>query len=205
MSTYWMEVAKKIQAIASAGLTYSEGKYDLERYEQLKELSYEMLSNYTECDMEIIRNLFDNEKGYITPKVEVRAVVFQDGKILMVQEEADGKWSIPGGWADIGYSPGEVAVKEVLEESGWIVEPVRLLGVLNKKEVHNRPLAFHEYKIFISCKITGGEAKIGIETKAVEFFDRNNIPELSQERVTNEQIKLMFEFLDKEDKDAIFD
>ena len=116
MKNSWLTTAQRIQAIAQAGLTYGESKYDLERYQELRALSDAMFSEYTNTPLEKITALFDKEIGYQTPKVDVRGVVFKDDKLLMVRETIDGCWSIPGGWADVGYSPGETATKEIQED-----------------------------------------------------------------------------------------
>src|SRR5699024_8117903 len=121
MEPKWLEWAKQLQSIAQAGLTYSKDKYDLERFEMIRNMSVEILLDHTDIDKGVIKELCANETGYATPKVDVRAVVFKDNKILMVQEETDGAWALPGGWGDIGLSPSEVAVKEVQEESGFDV------------------------------------------------------------------------------------
>ena len=113
-----IELVKQIQAIAYAGLEYCENDFDRERYEELRKLSQLLLAEITDTPLEKIQNLFANEVGYQTPKVDVRAVVFKENKILMVKEKIDGRWSIPGGWADIGYSPSEIAIKEAREEAG---------------------------------------------------------------------------------------
>lgn len=205
MEAYWLEVAKKIQALAQSGLAYSNNKYDIERYEELRNMSIDIMSRYTDMEYEHIRSLFANETGYQTPKVDVRAVVFKDGKILMVKEQVDGCWSLPGGWADIGYSPGEVAVKEVREEAGLEVLPVRLLAVLDKKYYLHPPSPYHTYKIFILCRIVGGEMCSGMETSAVDFFDRHALPPLSVERNTASQLESMFAFLDDPAKEVLMD
>jgi ADP-ribose pyrophosphatase YjhB (NUDIX family) len=201
----WIETAKKIQAIAQSGLAYSDNKYDIERYEELREISIEIMSQFTDLEMEKVRDLFTNETGYQTPKVDVRGVVFKDGKILMVKEEIDNKWSLPGGWADVGLTPAEVTEKEVKEESGLDVKPIRLLAVLDKKKHPHPPSPYHIYKIFIQCEIIGGEAHSGLETSEVGFFDRNNLPELSIDRITESQMKMLFEYLDNPHKEVAFD
>jgi len=148
---------------------------------------------------------FGAEKGYPTPKVDVRGVVFRGDKILLVQETIDGNWSVPGGWADVGLTPFEIAQKEVYEESGLIVNPVRLLAVLDKKR-HNHPLdLFHIYKIFILCQETGGSLQIGMETSDTGFFSVNELPPLSTPRITVEQIRLMYEYKNDPDKKAVCD
>ncbi|AOT70254.1 NUDIX hydrolase [Geosporobacter ferrireducens] len=201
----WIEIAKKIQALAQSGLTYANNSYDIERYEALRDISIEMMALFSDMEMEQVRELFANETGYQTPKVDVRGVIFQENKILMVQENIDGCWSLPGGWADIGLSPAEVAVKEVLEEAGYAVKALRLLAVMDKKNHPHPPSPYHIYKIFIQCEITGGAPKAGMETSDVKFFGKNELPELSLDRNTQCQIYKMFEFLDDPHKPSLFD
>ena len=131
----WLEIAKKLQSIARAGVAYSTNKYDIERYHQVENVSLEIISNFSNIKMDELRDLFSRETGYPTPKVDVRGVVFRNDTILMVREEIDGKWSLPGGWAEVGLSPGEIAVKEIKEESGYDTRPVRILAILDKSEV----------------------------------------------------------------------
>jgi ADP-ribose pyrophosphatase YjhB (NUDIX family) len=189
----WLNIAKRIQAIAQAGLTYAESGYDQERYAELQAISLQILQNLTDEPISKLRELFTNEIGYQTPKVDVRSVVFKAGKILMVREKIDGCWSLPGGWADVGYTPKEVAIKETWEETGLIVEAERLLAVLDKKQHPHPPALFYTYKIFILCRITGGALTQGlVETSEVGFFDEQHLPELSRERITSSQIRLMF-------------
>lgn len=195
MDSKWLDWAKQLQSIAQAGLTYSKDVYDMERFEQIREISIEMMSTYTEMDTPIIRELFANETGYATPKVDIRAVVFKDNRILMVKENTDDCWALPGGWADIGLTPREVAVKEVKEESGFEVKPVKLLGVLDKKCHPHPPSPYHVYKLFIQCEIIGGKPTEGIETSAIDFFPEDELPALSIARNTRSQIEMAFRSL----------
>lgn len=205
MEPYWLDVAKRLQSLAQNGLAYTKNKFDQERYEELRMLSIEIMAKYTELEADKIRNLFASETGYQTPKVDIRAVVFKDNKIMLVREQDDGCWSLPGGFADIGYTPSEVAVKEVREESGLAVKPVRILAVLDKRRHSHPPSAYHKYKIIILCDITGGSIKTGIETSDVDFFDKDSLPQLSTARITESQLKAMFEFLADSDKAVLFD
>lgn len=132
MDTKWLEWAKQIQAISQTGLTYAKDVYDIERYEELRRISIDILSNYTSVNKEKISLTFASDSGYATPKVDIRGVVFRENKVLLVREKIDGAWALPGGWSDIGLSPSEVAVKEIKEESGFDVVPMRLLAVLDK-------------------------------------------------------------------------
>jgi ADP-ribose pyrophosphatase YjhB (NUDIX family) len=205
MSHKWLEWAKRIQSISQAGLTFSKDIYDIERYEELRSISAEIISEYTGLEMDKIKDLFTNEKGYQTPKIDVRGVIFKDNKILMVREKIDDKWSLPGGFCDIGLSPSENIVKEVKEESGYDVNAQRLIALLDMNKHSHPPQPYHYYKIFIQCELTGGQAETGLETKDVRFFSENNLPNLSTGRNTEEQINMLFDFLRNPNKVSIFD
>lgn len=205
MNVKWLEWAKQIQAIAQTGLTYTKDVYDRERYDQLMDLGINIVSTYTNAPEDKIKLLFANETGYATPKVDVRGVVFKNDKLLLVKEVIDGKWALPGGWADIGFSASEVVKKEISEEAGLIVKPVKLLGLLDKKFYNHPPELYHVYKVFIRCEIIGGAMHGGLETTAVDFFSEDELPVLSTERNTLEQIKLMFEFLRNPERPSILD
>jgi ADP-ribose pyrophosphatase YjhB (NUDIX family) len=201
----WLDMAKRMQALAQSGLEYSDNKYDRDRYEQLRRLSLEIMHDFTELKMDKLVGIFASEQGYQTPKVDVRGVVFRGDQILMVRETIDGNWSLPGGWADVGLTPSEVAIKEVREESGLVVVPERLLAVLDKKRHNHPPDMFHIYKIFILCRETGGELKGGMETSETGFFGPDKFPPLSVPRITTEQISLMYEYKNDPLKTAVFD
>jgi ADP-ribose pyrophosphatase YjhB (NUDIX family) len=205
-TTYaWLDMAKRMQAIAQSGLEYSDNKYDRDRYQQMRQLSLEIMQDFTDLKMEKLVGVFASEQGYQTPKVDVRGVVFRRDQILMVRETIDGNWSLPGGWADVGLTPSEVAIKEVWEESGLVVVPERLLAVLDKKRHNHPPDMFHIYKIFILCRETGGELKGGMETSETGFFGPDKFPPLSVPRITMEQILLMYEYKNDPLKPASFD
>ncbi|MCZ8523963.1 MULTISPECIES: NUDIX hydrolase [Paenibacillus] len=206
MEPQWLTWAKQIQSIAQAGLAYSKDVYDLERFEMLRELAVDIVERHTGAGAEPIRLAFASEEGYATPKVDVRGVVFREGRILLVREKLDGAWSLPGGWADIGLSPAEIAVKEIREEAGYETETVRLLAVLDKKFHEHPPDLWHIYKIFILCRIVGGEglgSEGSIETSDVGFFGPDELPELSIGRNTKAQILTMFEYLHDPQKAVI--
>jgi ADP-ribose pyrophosphatase YjhB (NUDIX family) len=205
MNDLFLTYAKKIQSIAQIGLSYGNNPYDIERYEQLRLISFEMMQALSNASVEKIAALFENEHGYQTPKIDVRGVIFRDDKILMVQEKADHGWTLPGGWADIGLTPNEIAVKEVWEESGLKVKAVRLLAILDKKCHPHPPSPWHVYKVFILCQETGGTLQAGLETMDAKFFDLSDIPTLSVERITEDQLKMCFDFKADPDKTAICD
>jgi ADP-ribose pyrophosphatase YjhB (NUDIX family) len=205
MSHKWLEWAKRIQSISQAGLAFSEDVYDIERFEELRDISAEIMAEYTETEMAKVKELFTNETGYQTPKADVRGVVFQDDKILMVKEKIDDSWSLPGGFCDIGFSSAENAVKEIKEESGFKVVPGKLIAVLDTNKHAHPPLPYQYYKIFIHCEIVGGQASHGVETKGVQFFPESQLPPLSTKRNTESQIRMLFDFLRNPNKRAIID
>jgi ADP-ribose pyrophosphatase YjhB (NUDIX family) len=193
MVNKWLEWAAQLQSIAQAGLTFGENQYDLDRYQQIRDLSVEILHEYTEINHEKIRDLFASETGYQTPKVDVRAAVINDNKILMVHEKADGRWSLPGGWADVNASVSESAVKECFEEAGAIVKPKRIIAIHlgNRHNNHNFPYTI--YKIFVECELVKYSFRENTETLGSGFFGFDNLPELSFERNNPDQIKMCFE------------
>lgn len=201
----WLQWAKELQSLAQAGLTYSKDVFDIERFEAIRNISVEIVAQHTNIQNTVIKDLFANESGYATPKVDIRAVVFQNNKILMVKENTDGDWALPGGWGDIGLSPSEVVVKEVKEESGFDVKAVKLIAILDKKCHPHPPSPYHVYKIFILCEIIGGEPQKGIETSEVDFFDKKHLPNLSVARNTESQIMMAFKHLYKRDASVDFD
>src|SRR6185437_2430643 len=143
MSYKWLEWAKRIQALSQSGLTFSKDIYDIERYEELRNISVEIMNEHTGLEMQRIKDLFTNETGYQTPKVDVRGVVFQEDKILMVRENIDDRWALPGGFCDIGLSPSENIIKEIREESGYDVIPMRLLALTDNNKHPHPPQPYH--------------------------------------------------------------
>jgi ADP-ribose pyrophosphatase YjhB (NUDIX family) len=202
----WLDWCRRIQAIAQNGLTFARDPYDVERYKALQGIAAEMLATGSGLEQSVILGLLEKEIDYATPKVDVRGVVFRDDKLLLVRERSDGKWTLPGGWADVCGSPAENVVREVYEESGFAVRAVKILAVFDRdKHPHEPPFAFHVYKLFVLCTIVGGAAKTSGETDAVGFFGEKEIPELSIGRVTPAQISRMFEHHRQPDLPADFD
>lgn len=189
----WLEWAMEIQSIAQAGLTYGHDEFDKERYERLREISAEILAYKTDMTVEKVKDLFCNETGYQTPKVDTRAAVFENGKILLVHEK-NGRWSLPGGWCDVDQSVAENTVKETVEEAGLEVKPTKLIAVQDRNK-HNTPVyAYGVVKIFVMCTLIGGSFVENIETTETKYFARNEIPEnLANEKVTREQIEMCFD------------
>ena len=205
MEPNWLTWARKIQAIGQNGLAYSKDPFDIERFEELRELALEILQNYTDSDLPRIRDLFAGEHGHATPKVDVRGVVFNEDAILLVRERADGKWTLPGGWVDVNESPSESVVREVFEESGYQTKALKLLACYDRNRHPHPPHPYHVYKLFFYCEILGGNPSTSYETDGVDFFKQDAIPELSTGRVTSAQIDRFFEFLRSPDLPTDFD
>lgn len=190
----WLAWAKQIQAISQTGKAYTKDDYDMERYEQLQDLSYKMIASLAEQPVEKVANLFIDEHGYPTPKVDLRAGVIKDNKILLVRERTDNCWSLPGGWADVNEAPSAGIIREVLEESGYHVSNPRLIALKDRALHPYQPVSIqHIYKLFFLCDFIGGEAKINIEVSDIDFFPLDNLPELSIGRVLKEDIRLLFD------------
>ncbi len=200
----WLEWAIELQSLAQAGLTYGKDVYDKERYQRIRDISAEMLSYKTDISTEKVKNLFCNETGYQTPKLDTRAAIFDNGKILLVREN-NGRWSLPGGWVDVNLSIKENAIKEVKEEAGLDVTADKIIAIQDRAK-HNLPVyAYGVCKIFILCSVTGGHFENNIETTGFRYFDENNLPELAAEKNNEEQVRMCFEAYRHKDWVTIFD
>lgn len=200
----WLQWAIELQSLAQAGLTYGKDVYDRERYERIREISAEMLSHMSDVPIEKVKTLFCNETGYQTPKIDTRAAIFEEDKILLVREN-NGKWSLPGGWCDVNISVAENTVKEVKEEAGLDVIPDRIIAVQDRAK-HNLPVyAYGICKIFVQCSVIGGQFEENSETTEYRFFSMDELPELSTEKNNEEQIRMCFDAYDSEDWKTQFD
>ncbi len=188
----WLKWAIEIQSLAQSGLAYTDNVYDIERYERLREISAEMLAEKTDLSIEKVKDLFCNETGYQTPKIDTRAVIFKDNKILLVHENND-TWSLPGGWCDVLESVKSNTIKEVKEETGLDVKAIKVIAIQDRNK-HNKPIyAYSVCKVFILCDIIGGEFKENIETTEIKYFALNEIPNnLAEEKTSKEQIEMCF-------------
>lgn len=200
------ERLKRIQALSEIGLEYCNSNYDKERYDEIQEICLEMLGELTDVPVKKIQAIIQEKNGYKTPKVDVRAVVFNpDGQILLVQEKVDGCWSLPGGWADVGYTPRQIAEKECFEEAGLTVKASRLLAIMDKTAQLMPPEFEYVYKLFIHCEPIDMAITIGEETISVAWFNENELPELSKPRNLESQIHLMFEYFRGEKTEVFLD
>jgi ADP-ribose pyrophosphatase YjhB (NUDIX family) len=190
----WLEWSRRLQALAQNGLTYCKDPYDEQRYNELHSIAAEIMAagaGLKGCASVLER--FKFEEGYATPKIDIRAAVFQDDKILLVKERSDGLWTVPGGWADVGEPPSLAAVREVKEESGFDVVVKKLAAVYDRDKHEHPPIQHHVYKIFFLSELRGGSAAESVETSGVDFFAEGNLPPLSLTRVIEPQINHMFE------------
>jgi len=201
-----LNLIKRIKAISETGLAYAEDPYDKERYEELQKISLELMSNLGSTTVEALQDFFIPQKDYPTPKVDVRGLVL-NGKdeILMARESVDGKWAIPGGWADIGNTPSEIAVKEIEEETGFNAEVIRFLGVYDKQSHPHPPEPCYVYKLIFLCRIVGGGPKAGFDILDVGFFPLEELPELSEERILESQLKHLFQLAKSSGSEVYFD
>ncbi|HUB80341.1 MAG TPA: NUDIX hydrolase [Bryobacteraceae bacterium] len=187
-----ISIARRIQAISQTGLAYAQSGYDLERYRELSEIAAALMAGPDPTNVALARRLFAAEAGYATPKVDVRAAVFQDNRLLLVRESEDGCWTFPGGWAEVGESAAESAEREVREESGYLVKAVKLLACWDRNKHAHPAIPFHAYKFLFLCEILGGAPAVSTETTEVGFFAEDEIPPLSTTRTLAEQVGFAF-------------
>ena len=205
MNDPWLEFAIRIQSIAQAGLFYSRSPYELERYEELRQIAAEMMAERTELPLEKIKDVFCCEKGYQTPKVDTRAAVFIDGKILLVHEK-NGTWALPGGWCDVDQSVASNTEKEVLEETGCTVHAERLIAVQDWRKHNAANYAFGVIKTFTLCSYESGNFEANTETTETGLFDRDSLPDnLAVEKTTAGQILMCFDAYDHPGQPTLFD
>ena len=204
----WIKWGRKLQAISQTGLHFCEDQYDRERYQEIGTIAAEILAEHTNLSVSELLQLNAAEFGYATPKVDVRGVVFRDEKILLVREIADaGRWTLPGGFADVNDTPTQAVIREVLEESGFETKVIKLLALYDREQQqHNPPLPYSIYKLFFHCQIVGGQPRINNEVSEIAFFSETEIPrELSESRVKKSQLLKFFEYYRTPDLPTDFD
>lgn len=202
-----LEIARELAAIAQTGAHFAKDPFDAERYERLRHLAALLLSGGSDAAAGQILAWSKAEFGYATPKVDVRAFIAQGNRVLLVREDADeGRWTLPGGWADVNETPSESVVREVEEESGYSVKVVRLLGVLDReRQGHVPPFPYHVYKLFFQCEIVGGAPRANRESSECAFFARDSLPPLSVSRVLPQQIRAFFAAVESGRGEALYD
>lgn len=200
----WLQWAVELQALAQAGLHYGKDVYDRERYQRIREISAEIIAHQSDIPLGKVTEVFCCDTGYQTPKLESRAAIFQDDKILLVREN-DGRWSLPGGWVDVNISVKENTVKEVQEEAGLEVSADFVIAVQDR-EKHNMPIYAHKIcKVFILCTPLGGSFRPNSETTESGYFALDELPPLSTDKNNEEQVKMCFDAYHAEHWTTVFD
>jgi len=164
-----------------------------------------MIAGPEPLNIDRARLVFGAERGYATPKVDVRAAVFQQDRLLLVREREDGGWTLPGGWAEVGQSAAESVEREVREESGYLVKAVKLLACWDRNKHLHPAIPFHAYKLVFRCELAGGAPSASAETSEVGFFAEGQIPPLSLTRILPEQLQFVFRSLRDPMAPAVFD
>lgn len=202
----WKKWAQELQFLSQCSLAYSKDKFDRERSERIREIACEMLSYKYDIPIEKVKLDFAGELGYQTPKVETRAAVIKDNKILLVKEQFDGKWALPGGYQDVNMSIKENAIKEASEEAGAVVNPVKIIAVLDYNRHHHVNFPFGMVKVFVLCEYVSHSFVENTETLGAEFYALDELPELSTTRTTKKQLEMCFDCYNNiENWETIFD
>lgn len=201
----WLQWAREIQSLSQTGLTYATKGYDGQRYRRLMEISAEIIHSYTNLEKKLLVDNFLAQPGYATPKVDVRGAVIRNGNILLVQEQQDKRWCMPGGWAEVGELPSQSIIRETKEESGFKVAPQKLIGVYDANRGAKPTEFYHAYKIVFLCAIVGGQACSSEETSAVDFFSFHDLPPLSRFRTNDRHIADIQAHLMEETSPTVFD
>jgi ADP-ribose pyrophosphatase YjhB (NUDIX family) len=189
---WWLPAGRELRAIAQIGLTFSKDPFDRQRFERIRELAADFLARGAGDDPAALLELFRQDAGYATPKIDVRGAAFENGRVLLVREISDGRWTLPGGWADVNQTAAECVVREIAEESGFEARALKLAAVHDYRKRHPPRHIDSIYKMFFLCELTGGRARASDETSEVAFFARDALPELSLGRSTAAQIELMY-------------
>lgn len=202
----WMAIATELKAISQAGKFFAKDGYELDRHKRIEKITADILASHTEYEQPQVLSMLQEDCGYPSPKTDCRGAAFRDGKILLVKEIADGKWTLPGGWCDMGLTASENVEREMWEESGFECRSVKLIALFDRRtQGHLPPYPFDIYKMFFMCEITGGEPKVSNETSDVAFFAKDQIPPLSQSRTKMHEIELCFAHYQDPDLPTVFD
>lgn len=201
----WLKWAREIQQLSQTGAAFAVTDYEKQRYKRLTEITAEIVAHHTSLEKEAVEKILMKQPGYATPKIDVRAAVIKDDKILLVQERSDERWAMPGGWADVGDIPSEVAIRETKEESGYNVNPTKVIGVYDANRLGGLLEFFHAFKIVFLCELIGGEAATSDETQDVRFFSFDGLPPLSLNRTNDKHIKEIIAHIKDPLRAAYFD
>ena len=186
-----LDLSRRLLALSQTGLHFTTEEYDRERYREIGDIAARLLELQGGVGADAVRQAWFVEDGYATPKVDVRGAIFREGRVLLVRERVDGRWTLPGGWADVNDTPSRAILKEIEQESGFTARITKLAAVYDRNKHNHPPYLFHAWKMFFLCEITGGEARTSYETTGVEFFPLDRLPELSTGRSNAEQIQRM--------------
>jgi ADP-ribose pyrophosphatase YjhB (NUDIX family) len=186
-----LDLSRRLLALSQTGLHFTAEEYDRERYREIGDIATRLLELQSNVAAQAVRQAWFVEDGYATPKVDVRGAIFRDNRVLLVRERVDGKWTVPGGWADVNDAPSSAILKEIEQESGFTARVLKLAAIYDRNKRNHPAYLFHSWKLFFVCEITGGEARTSYETTAVEFFPLDALPELSTGRSNAEQIRRM--------------
>ena len=186
-----LDLSRRLLALSQTGLHFTAEEYDRERYREIGDIATRLLELQSNVAAQAVRQAWFVEDGYATPKVDVRGAIFRDNRVLLVRERVDGKWTVPGGWADVNDAPSSAILKEIEQESGFSARVLKLAAIYDRNKRNHPAYLFHSWKLFFVCEITGGEARTSYETTAVEFFPLDALPELSTGRSNAEQIRRM--------------
>jgi ADP-ribose pyrophosphatase YjhB (NUDIX family) len=193
MSSSVLDLSRRLLALSQTGLHFTIEEYDRERYREIGDIATKLLEAQSGVAADAVHQAWFVEDGYATPKLDVRGAIFRDSRVLLVHERTDGKWALPGGWADVNDTPSSAILKEIEQESGFTAR-IRKLAAVYDRSKHNHPASlFHSWKLFFVCEITGGEPRTSHETMGVEFFALDALPELSAGRSNAEQIRRMYQ------------
>lgn len=190
--TTLLDQARRLLALAQTGLHYTQSDYERERFEEVAKIAAELLSYESEHSADELRQAWVLEQGYATPKLDVRGAMFRNDKVLLVRERSDGKWTLPGGFADVNEWPSLSVTKEIEQESGFTARVLKLAAVHDRNRHNYPPFMFHIWKLLFVCEVTGGEARVSLETDGVEFYKLDSLPPLSTGRITAAQIELLY-------------
>jgi len=205
MSDRLLDAARRLHALARTGLHYCSGEYDRERYDEIERIAAELLTDGDPARSARVLALWSREEGYVTPKIEVRGAIFRGGAVLLVRERADGLWTLPGGWADVGESPSQAVTREIEQESGIRSRAISLAALLDRRLHGPSPGLFHSWKALFLCEMLGGEPRGSYETDAAGFFDVDRLPPMSLGRSTPAQVVRLHEHWRKQPLPADFD
>jgi ADP-ribose pyrophosphatase YjhB (NUDIX family) len=186
-----LDLSRRLLALSQTGLHFTAEEYDRERYREIGDIATRLLALQSNVAADAVRQAWFVEEGYATPKVDVRGAIFRDNRVLLVRERVDGKWTVPGGWADVNDAPSSAILKEIEQEAGFTARVLKLAAIYDRNKRNDPAYLFHTWKLFFVCEITGGEARTSYETTAVEFFPLDALPELSTGRSNAEQIRRM--------------